>query len=656
MNTCVRSLLVAALLMSACAGQPDFGPLRVPKAPQIGKWPEVGAAVLDDRATLTYQVVTTADGPRVIAVIDHRRRIKILGEVGLSQSKIELTTDDYSTVANIRARSVGPEGDVETMDSRRVRSRRHPSASANDKSIKVVTFDIPGAVVGGLIEYRYERIILDADFVEPWAMGGRLPRVRSQLDVVTPAGLRIEYRTGDGERLTEERPLRRTTDDGGERLVFVRKDVAPYYVEPRMVHPLRLVPWVASVVVEAELEGGKRRLQTWEQVRSRIEKLVVNVGSGGQGSGSPEERFAQVRDRVRGLDFSGLATKTPTTAMMLMNGEAGTSRDVAALLNRRMRKSELPAYYALLTSDVGPPLLEGLPSVFPFVHAVVAVDVSERNADDASCREDPINQGLLCTVAEDTYAFLDPLCRSCRFGELPLRYTGGRALVFKPGRAEWVDVPQDAPQRNRRITQWVYRLSIEGQLDGKMSGKLTGEPARVVRGALALAETDRDAPAEDVLVGSDTSVEMSKTRYPNLDQIEQGLELKARVASEAKKLGYERFQIRPVDLVGPSLPGRWRFSRRSPSLLPGPSWTETAASVELPVGYEVELPDVVKVVTPFAEYAAGYALRQRNLTFTRRLILKARRVNPDDWDVFRSFLAQVEAVEAEGVVVGFEER
>ncbi|MEO0594213.1 MAG: hypothetical protein AAFZ38_11590, partial [Myxococcota bacterium] len=88
MNTCVRSLLVAALLMSACAGQPDFGPLRVPKAPQIGKWPEVGAAVLDDRATLTYQVVTTADGPRVIAVIDHRRRIKILGEVGLSQSKI----------------------------------------------------------------------------------------------------------------------------------------------------------------------------------------------------------------------------------------------------------------------------------------------------------------------------------------------------------------------------------------------------------------------------------------------------------------------------------------------------------------------------------------------------------------------------------------
>lgn len=262
----------------------------------------------------------------------------------------------------------------------------------------------------------------------------------------------------------------------------------------------------------------------------------------------------------------------------------------------------------------------------------------------------------MCTIPEDAYAFLDPLCETCRFGEIPLELTGGRALVFKPGRAEWVDVPADPPQRNRRITQWLYRLSIQGELEGGMSGSLTGAPARSVRKSLLNEKRPKLEPVEAVLLGDDTPIDLFKGSYENLRVIEKDLSVTSKAKSVAKKLGYERFQLRPVDLAGPSLPGRWRFSRRSPSLMPGPSWTETAVRVELPVGYEVELPEVVKLVTPFAEYAAGYGLRERNLTYQRRLVLKVRRIEPDDWDEFRSFLAQIEAAENEGVVVGFEER
>lgn len=643
----------ALFLTVACSKSADFGTDIIPKLPAVGEWSDVGAAVLDDSATLTYRVVR---GDRIVAVIDHRRRIKILGENGLRWTRVQIPVDGFSTVTNIRARSLTPDGRVTPLDSRTIETLPWEGERQRDRKLNLLTFSIPGAMIGGVIEYRYERVYLDADFVEPWALGGRLPRVRSQLDIVLPSNLRIEYRTGDGEELTEMAPLRRKTEDGGERLVFVKKEVKPYYLEPRMVHPLRLVPWVASVIVEADLPGGKRRMQTWEAVRNKLEGMVVNVGSGQRGKGSPEERFARVRDKIRGLEVIGIGVKEPSTATMLLNGEAAVSRDVAAMLTKRMRGSELPAYYALVASDVGPPLIEGMPALYPFVHAVVAVDVSERVAEDASCREDPINQGLLCTIPEDAYAFLDPLCRTCRFGEIPLELTAGRALVFKPGRAEWVDVPADPPQRNRRITQWLYRLSIEGELTGGMSGSLTGAPARAVRDALLQVKQPVLDPVESVLLGDDTPVELFKGKYENLRVVEKDLSLSAKAKSVAKKLGYERFQIRPVDLAGASLPGRWRFSRRSPSLMPGPSWTETAVTVELPVGYEVELPEVVKLVTPFAEYAAGYGLRERNLTFQRRLVLKVRRVDPDDWDEFRSFLAQIEAVENEGVVVGFEER
>ncbi len=646
-------LSTALFLIAACSSTPDFGTRVIPPSPAVGEWSEVGAAVLDDSATLTYRVVR---GDRIVAVLDHRRRIKILGENGLGRAQVQIPVDGFSTVTNIRARSLTPDGRVTTLNSRSIESRPWEGEGQRDRKLNLLTFTIPGAVIGGVVEYRYERVYLDADFIEPWPLGGRLPRARSELAIVLPKTLRIEYRTGEGGELREITPLRRKTEEGGERLVFVKKDVQPYYIEPRMVHPLRLVPWVASVVVEADLRGGTRRLQTWEAVRNKVEQMVLNVGAGGRGKGTPEQRFASVRDKIRGLDVFGIGVKEPASATMLLGGEAAVSRDAAAMLAKRMRGNELPAYYALVASDAGPPLIEGMPSFYPFVRAVVAVDVSERVADDASCREDPINQGLLCTIPEDAYAFLDPLCRTCRFGEIPLELTNGRALVFKPGRAEWVDVPADPPQRNRRITQWLYRLSIQGELTGGMSGSLTGAPARAVRDALRGVKRPTMDPVVTVLLGDDTPIELVKGKFDNLEVIEEDLSMSAKAKSAAKKLGYERFQIRPVDLAGPSLPGRWRFSRRSPSLMPGPSWTETAVTVELPVGYEVELPEVVKLVTPFAEYASGYGLRERKLTFQRRLVLKVRRIEPDDWDEFRSFLAQIEAAENEGVVVGFEER
>ncbi|MEM6733121.1 MAG: DUF3857 domain-containing protein, partial [Myxococcota bacterium] len=240
-------------LLLSCGGPKDFGTKVIPAAPAVGEWSEVGAAVLDDSASLEYRIAKTKRGEQVIAVLDHRRRIKILGENGLSQATVELRTDGFSTVTNIRARSVSPSGDVLELDTRSIRTQPWPGERQRDKKLNVVAFGVPGAKVGGVIEYRYERVYLNADFVEPWALGGRLPRVRSQLDIVVPPELRIEYRTGERSELTDEAPLRRKLENGGERLVFVKKDVPPYYLEPRMVHPLRLVPWVASVIVEANL-------------------------------------------------------------------------------------------------------------------------------------------------------------------------------------------------------------------------------------------------------------------------------------------------------------------------------------------------------------------------------------------------------------------
>lgn len=648
--------LQAAVGCASSAGS-SWGSKVIPAEPALGAWPEVGAAVLDDEATLTYKLATVRGQERLIAVVQHRRRIKILSESGTSWARVELPIDEFSTVANVWGRSVGPAGRSAELDDADLRTIAWRGPRQLAAPLKLLVFEVPRSQVGGIIEYGYDRIYADADFVPPWPLGGRLPRVRSELSIVVPDGMRIEFRTGDGELLTDERPLRREAE-GAQRLVFVKRDIKPYYIEPRMVHSLRLVPWVASVVVEATVGGEKRRLQTWEAVRQKVAAMMLEVGAS-KGQGTPEERYIEVRDQLNGLDVPSIGALLPRNADALLSGKAACTRDAAGMLSQRMKDGELPNFPALIASDAGPPLIEGMPSLFPFTRGVVAVDVTARVAADASCREDPINQGLLCTIPDQSYAFLDPLCSTCQFGEIPTAYTGGRALVFREGRAEWVDVPLDPPQRNRKVTQWRYRLSIEGELKGGMSGEFAGSPARQIRRELWNVKNPDSKPLSEVLLGKVDSappLQLSKTQYSHLVSVERPLGVTTNAKLPAEKLGYERFRLSPKHFASPSLPGRWRMSRRSPALLEAPSWVETVARIELPVGYEVELPDVVQIVTDQIEYAAGWKLEDRTLTYSRRVLVKVRRVEPPEWDRFRQILSQIDDLETSGIVTGFTEQ
>ena len=133
--------------------------------------------------------------------------------------------------------------------------------------------------------------------------------------------------------------------------------------------------------------------------------------------------------------------------------------------------------------------------------------------------------------------------------------------------------------------------------------------------------------------------------------MEEPLKLKGGVKGRLEKVDFEHYRVRAVDIAGPSLPGKWRTSRRYPMLLEAPLWGETVASLELPVGYEVTPPGLVKIVEPFAEYAAGFARRDRTLTYTRRIVVKTHVIATKDWPDFRRFLDRVEEAETQGIEV-----
>ena len=243
--------------------------------------------------------------------------------------------------------------------------------------------------------------------------------MRAELSVIVPErNVRVDYSAGIGSQLSSDEPLKRTAGPGLTRLVWVMRDLPPLYSEPHMPHPARVAPWVTVVVARAKYAGTQQQMQTWEDVATRVQSLFDQVG-GNPGVGTLEARYAEVRDRLLGLDIMNLGGVAPRKAASLWAGTPTTTRDAAAFLYNRLKGGDTKVYPALLSAPVGPPVVQGLPGFYPFVRAVVAVDVRERVKQDPSCREDPISRGLLCSVPEDSYAFLDPLCKACRFGELP---------------------------------------------------------------------------------------------------------------------------------------------------------------------------------------------------------------------------------------------
>jgi hypothetical protein len=654
----VKTTITTSLSLLAVACAPVaaelFPPPAIPAAPTAADWPDAGAAVLDDVATISYRVLPgdTETPPRLVAVVDHRRRLKILDEKGLAEARVALPVDGFSTVTWVRARAVDPDGDIHTFspETARVVARGDPIPDSDE--VRSLAFTVPHVVVGGLVEVRYERVYLDPDFVPVWVFGGPLPVTRAELGLVVDEGVKVDFRYGIGEAIENRLPMRRKLADGKERLFWVERDLPAFHPEPRMAHLGRVSPWLVLVVTSARVGKERRRLETWQHVVDKVTALQERVG-GKATTGKPEERFRKVRGLLRSVRIDGLGVRQPMAAAGLLRGEPACSRDAAAYLLNAMAGAGAKLFPAFLTGPTGPVLVDDFPGLYPFVAAGAAFDVADQNARDPTCREDPVRRGLLCTVPPDSYAFLDPLCRHCRYGELPTELTGGKALVVLAEGLKWVRVPEDPPERNRSMSQYRLVLDVDGSVKGAMSAELSGAPQRALRAALTEAdEADaRDTTITRSITGAESALALQKAELLDTSGSDPILRYKAEVVSRVEKLAVEHFRIRPVDLAGPALPGRWRQSRRLPAVMEAPAWVETAVAIDLPVGYSASLPETVTLIEPFAEYAAGYVRRDQTLSFTRRLVLKQHIIPVEVWPAFRRFLDGIEAMESAGVEV-----
>jgi hypothetical protein len=81
------------------------------------------------------------------------------------------------------------------------------------------------------------------------------------------------------------------------------------------------------------------------------------------------------------------------------------------------------------------------------------------------------------------------------------------------------------------------------------------------------------------------------------------------------------------------------------------AFTETT-KIRLPAGFEVdEMPDAVKLDTPFGSYVTSYVVKDGQLLFTRTLIVRQATIPVADYPKVRSFFERIRAAEQSPVVL-----
>jgi hypothetical protein len=91
--------------------------------------------------------------------------------------------------------------------------------------------------------------------------------------------------------------------------------------------------------------------------------------------------------------------------------------------------------------------------------------------------------------------------------------------------------------------------------------------------------------------------------------------------------------------------------RTEPIVIKATAYNESV-SVRLPPGFVVdEMPDPVKLETPFGSYATTYEVKDGQLLFTRKLTQRAATIPVEQYNSVRSFFERIRAAEQAPVVL-----
>lgn len=605
----------------------------------------VSLVVLVDEST-----VTVSDDGRVTRVSSFA--VRILNQEGRGAAQAaDVYETDTGKVREIRAWLIRPSGQIKSYGKDNIIDEAQALNDVYDetrvKRISAVDDAEPGAVFGYQTTSE-ERPYFNQLFW--YFQSGISPVLSSRMTLVLPNGWRANGITFNHAAVE---PLVSGTSYSWELrdLPAVQPEPAsPRDLEPRLevkYFPTEGTKSPASRVFDSWLElsrwysdlSGPQAVPD-ERIATKARELTANAKS-------ELDRIRAIGNYVQNIQYIsiqiGLGRWRPHPATQVFAKSYGDCKDKANLMRAMLKALDMESYPVLIYSGDPTFVREAWPSPLQFNHCIIAVKLRDE-AQMASVVQHPKLGRLLIFDATDD---------NTPVGDLPQHEQGSFALIAAGDDGALMRMPATSPEANELQRSGEVQLSADGSITASIRERAVGQSAVryrrefrglsrpeyvkriegwVTSGAVA-SKVTRVEPADDAVAGRfGLEVDFSAVAYGQVMQ-ERLLVFKPAVVARREFLSFTE------------------ATRKYPLVLTSSALSETIR-IKLPAGFDVdELPDAVKLETPFGYYKTSYEVKGAELVFTRTLSQRAGTVPPEQYDLVRRFFERIRSAEQAPVVL-----
>ena len=510
------------------------------------------------------------------------------------------------------------------------------------------------ADVGSVFAYSYTREDRSVFSQDDWAFQNSLPVISSRYTLTLPSGWRAEAVTFNHPNV-EPRV-------NGTTYTWELTDLPPVPDEPMSPSLSHLVPRLAvSYYPPASTSSmAIKTFASWSEVASWLSELgdpQVQVDDAlarkaYELTALAKTEFDKIRaiaSYVQNIQYISIQTGLgrgggyrPHSSTEVFAKSYGDCKDKANLMRAMLKVVGIEAFPVSIYSGDPNYVRANWPSPQQFNHCIIAVKVSD--------------QTQASTIVEHKLGRLlifDPTDGETPLGDLPYYLQGSLALVDSKTSTELVQMPITPPEMNQLERTATLQLGADGGIAGQIQENANGQTAARFRTEFRqLSKPDYHGMIERWLTSGATSARLDKIE-PR-DNVADG-KFTLNVEFSAKAYG-QLMQDRLLVFKPAVVSRRESLSltaqrRKHPVVLRANAYSETV-KVQLPAGFAVdEVPDAVKIETPFGSYMTSYEVVGGELVFKRKLSQKATTIPAAQYDVVRKFYESIRAAENAPVVL-----
>jgi hypothetical protein len=633
----ISAIFLLSILVSwpspARAATPDW--LRsLVQQPQKKYADDVNAVVLLDDGETTIK-----DNGEIVS---HGRIVyRILRPEGKGYAQHELPFDTETKINYFHGWSITATGqEYEAKDKDAFERSTSTYEVYSDDKEKILV--LPGADVGTVVGFEYERRARPYVFQDNWYIQSELPVEKSRFTLHLPASW--EYRA-EWINHAEVQP-----SISGSTSVWELNDV-PRIEREYNQPPARAL--LGRILVTFFSEKVKNQTyKSWNDLGLWYGQLTS--GSRDPGPALQQKvqelapasmpllervralaRFAQHDVRYAAIEM-GIGGFRPHPATEIFAHRYGDCKDKATVLGSMLAQIGVKSYYMPIYAERGI-FTEKSPPDLGFNHVIIAIQLPDSSFSKPlpAMYEHPKLGHLL---------IFDPTNDLVPFGQIPYYEQDNFAMLVTDQGGELIHLPLSKPELNRLNRTAKLTLLPDGTLKGEVQEVHTGTEAYLARAMYGQeTEANRKKLLERVLGKWIGAFRLDSVEAENLDDIDKDLILKYKFTAEhyAKNAG-------PLLLVRPRVAGEklqaldMTKPRHYAYEFDGPTLQTDSFEIILPDGYKVdELPDPAKASFTFGEYSSKTESAGNLLTYSREYRINATTVPRENIGDLSKFLHQI---------------